>query len=215
MTIQFDSTRGGRRFVKTLTLTGLSAGSVAIVGGLIVAEFGPSFSTSNAQPVSCHPPKYTESGDLVLPDTFREWVFVGSSLTPNALNGGHALFPEYHNVYMEPCSFKSFEQTHMFPEKMILFKELQLTLPGQNAGGSRTEPSGSGYFPGPLNGADVMVKDSKRYVESGGWGYYSFGHREPKAPTAQVKIKEECAYCHINSAKKDQVWAQFYPLLDK
>src|SRR5215467_11385946 len=92
MTIQFDSTRGGRRFVKTLTLTGLSAGSVAIVGGLIVAEFGPSFSTSNAQPVSCHPPKYTESGDLVLPDTFREWVFVGSSLTPNALNGGMPFF---------------------------------------------------------------------------------------------------------------------------
>src|SRR5262249_24836548 len=43
-------------------------------------------------------------------------------------------------------------------EGTILFKELQLTLPGQNPDGSRTEPSGRGYFPGPFNGADVTVK---------------------------------------------------------
>jgi hypothetical protein len=29
-----------------------------------------------------------------------------------------------------------------------------------------------------------------------------------------VKPKEECAFCHIASAKKDQVWTQFYRLLD-
>jgi hypothetical protein len=31
---------------------------------------------------------------------------------------------------------------------------------------------------------------------------------------AKVKAKEECAYCHIASAKKDDVWTQFYRLLD-
>lgn len=169
----------------------------------------------SAQSPSCATPKYTESGDLMLPDTFRGWTFIGSSLTPNALNGGQALFQEYHNVYMEPCAYQSFQRTNTFPEQTMLFKELQLTLPGQNPNGSRMEPSGTGYFPGPLNGADVMIKDSKRYADSGGWGYYSFGHREPKAPTAPVKAKEECAYCHINSAKKDQVWTQFYPRLDR
>jgi hypothetical protein len=39
--------------------------------------------------------------------------------------------------------------------------------------GSRTEPSGRGYFPGLWNGADVTVKDSKRYPDTGGWGYYN------------------------------------------
>jgi hypothetical protein len=29
-----------------------------------------------------------------------------------------------------------------------------------------------------------------------------------------VRAKEECAFCHMASAKKDQVWTQFYPLLD-
>jgi hypothetical protein len=49
----------------------------------------------------------------------------------------------------------------------------------------------------------------------GGWGYFDFNHFEPKAPTAKVKANEECAFCHIASAKKDEVWTQFYRLLDK
>ena len=54
-------------------------------------------------------PEYTASGDLILPKNFREWVFVGSPLTPNALNGGNAGFPEYHNVYIEPGSYEIFK----------------------------------------------------------------------------------------------------------
>jgi hypothetical protein len=143
-------------------------------------------------------------------------VFVGSPLTPNALNDGHANFPEYHNVYIEPGSYEIYEKTNVFPEGTIMFKELQLTKrPEENPDGSRTEPSGRGYFPGAFNGADVTVKDSKRFAATGGWSFFDFNHFEPKAPTAKVRAKEECAYCHIASAKKDQVWTQFYRLLDK
>jgi hypothetical protein len=49
-------------------------------------------------------PEYTASGDLILPKNFNEWVVVGSPLTPNALNGGKANFPEFHNVYIKPGS---------------------------------------------------------------------------------------------------------------
>ncbi|HEY4367525.1 MAG TPA: cytochrome P460 family protein [Steroidobacteraceae bacterium] len=160
-------------------------------------------------------PEYTSSGDLVLPKNFHSWIFVGSPLTPNALNDGKANFPEFHNVYIEPGSYEIYRKTGVFPEGTIFLKELQLTLPAQNPDGSRSEPSGRGYFPGPFNGADVTVKDSKRYAATGGWGYYNFNHHEPKAPTAVVRPREECAYCHIASAKKDDVWTQFYPLLDR
>jgi hypothetical protein len=160
-------------------------------------------------------PEYTASGELILPKNFHEWVYVGSPLTPNALNDGKANFPEYHNVYIEPGSYEIYKKTNVFPEGTILFKELQLTLPAENPDGSRTEPSGRGYFPGAFNGADVTVKDSKRFAATGGWGYFNFNHHEPKAPTAKVKAKEECAYCHMASAKKDEVWTQFYRLLDR
>jgi hypothetical protein len=172
-------------------------------------------SSSGAQTKTCYPPEYTASGELILPKNFREWVFVGSPFTPNALNDGHAGFPEYHNVYIEPCSYEQYKKTYAFPEGTILFKELQLTLPpAEYPDGSRTEPSGRGYFPGAFNGADVTVKDTKRFADTRGWGYFNFNHHEPKAPTAAVKPKSECAFCHIAGAKKDDVWTQFYRLLD-
>jgi Cytochrome P460 len=194
--------------LKVVTLT-------AALAGIVIVSTGLAQSSSEGKIVARYLPEYTASGDLVLPKNFHEWVYVGSPLTPNALNGGKANFPEFHNVYIEPGSYEIYKKTNVFPEGTILFKELQLTLPAQNPDGSRAEPSGRGYFPGPLNGADVTVKDSKRYASTGGWGYYNFNHHEPKAPTAKLKPKEECGYCHLASAKKDEVWTQFYPLLDK
>ncbi len=161
-------------------------------------------------------PQYTASGDLKLPTNWRQWIFVGDPLTPNALNDGHANFPEYHNVYIEPGSYAIYKKTGVFPEGTIFVKELQLTVkPEENPDGSRTEPSGRGYFPGAFNGADVTVKDTKRFAASGGWGYFNFHHYEPKALTATVKPKSECAFCHIASAKRDEVWTQFYRILDE
>jgi len=203
----------------------LAATAAAIVSGMIVtvvfaemhsemhAKGGPN---GNGQAGRArYLPEYTAAGDLILPKNFEEWVYVGSPLTPNAINGGMANFPEFHNVYIEPGSYEIYKKTNVFPEGTILFKELQLTLPAQNPDGSRQEPSGRGYFPGHLNGADVTVKDTKRYAETGGWGYFNFNHHEPKAPTAKLKSKDECAFCHMANAKKDEVWTQFYPRLDK
>ena len=147
-------------------------------------------------------PEYTKEGDLILPKNFNEWVYVGSPLTPNALNGGKANFPEFHNVYIEPGSYEIYKKTGKFPEGTIFFKELQLTVPAQNPDGSRTEPSGRGFFPGKLNGADVTVKDTKRYADTGGWGYYNFNHHEPKAATAKVKPKSECAFAISPAPRK-------------
>ncbi len=173
---------------------------------------------ANKAPAESHyVPQYTASGELVLPkdNMWREWVYVGSPLTPNALNGGKAGFPEYHNVYINPWAYAIYKKTNQFPDGTVMFKELQLTLgPAENPDGSRTEPSGRGYFPGAFNGADVTVKDSNRFAGTGGWGYFNFNHHEPKAPTAKLLPRDKCAFCHIAGAKKDEVWTQFYRLLE-
>lgn len=192
----------------------------AVVLGLAVALAPLSSAYAQAKPspkpsASRYLPKYNAAGELLLPENFHEWIYVGSPLTPNALNGGKAGFPEYHNVYIEPASYAIYKRTGVFPEGTIMFKELQLTQPSQFPDGSRTESSGRGYFPGAFNGADVTVKDSKRYADTGGWGFYNFNHHEPKAMTAKLRPKEECAACHMASAKKDLVWTQFYRLLDE
>jgi hypothetical protein len=168
-------------------------------------------SADDAQPAPRYLPEYNAAGELLLPKNFHEWIYVGSPLTPNALNDGHAAFPEYHNVYIEPGSYAIYQKTNVFPEGTVLVKQLQFTLPAENPDGSRTEPSGRGFFPGAFNGTEAAVKDSKRFAASGGWGYFDYKNQ---AVSATVQPKGSCAFCHIASAKKDLVWTQFYRLLD-
>ena len=188
---------------------------VALVGMATLASRGAAAPPSAAAAAGRYLLEYTAAGDLILPKGFERWIYVGSPLTPNALNNGKANFPEFHNVYIEPGSYDLYRKTGKFPEGTIMFKELQLMLPKQHPDGSRDEPSGRGFFPGKLNGADVSVKDSKRFAATHGWGYFNFNHSEPKAATGKLKAAAACADCHTASAKKDMVWTQFYPRLDR
>ncbi|MBV8614475.1 MAG: cytochrome P460 family protein [Acetobacteraceae bacterium] len=167
-----------------------------------------------AQDAAGWQPRYNDRGDLLLPVGYRNWVFLGSPLTPNALNGGHAGFPEFHNVYIPSAVLDEYKRSGSFPEGSIWVKELQLTLPGQNPDGSRTEPSGRGYFPGAFNGMDVMVKDSKHCAEMRNWCFYNFGHHAlPYAASAAIAPLETCASCHIATADKDMHFFRFYSAL--
>jgi len=158
---------------------------------------------------------FESDGKLKLPNGFRRWVFVGAPLTPNGLNNGKAGFPEYHNVYIEGKNVDAYLKTGSFPEGTVIIKELTRVLSPTFPDGSRTEPSGRGFFNGAYNGIDATVKDSKRFPNTNGWGFFTFGHHPlPYAKTAAEASVAECAGCHIaNVAKTDMTWIQFYPLL--
>lgn len=162
-------------------------------------------------------PEWNEKGELIRPKGFRHtWVFIGSPFTPNALNGGAAGFPEYHNVYVQPDAFHAYRATGKWPEGTMMLKELQLTdHPGEEEDGSRYEVSGRGYFPGAVNGIDIAVKDSKRFADSNNWGYFNFGHHAPPyKASAPAAPKEACAQCHIDNADEDMVYVDLYkPIL--
>jgi Cytochrome P460 len=119
---------------------------------------------------------FDADGKLKLPEGYRHWAFVGAPLTPNALNNGKANFPEYHHVYVEEKNLDVYLKTGVFPEGTVLVKELTRVLNPTFPDGSRTEPSGRGYFNGEFNGMDVTVKDSKRFAATNGWGFFNFGH---------------------------------------
>lgn len=171
--------------------------------------------TARAQSRSSWGPKWTATGELELPTDYHSWVFLGSPLTPNALNGGKAPFPEYHNVYVRPEAFAAYRQTGRWPEGTIMLKELQLSLPAAHPDGSSVEVSGRGFFPGARNGIDISVKDSTRFKETNGWGFFNFGHHAPPyAKTAAVQPVAACAGCHMANAT-NMVFSKFYaPILD-
>lgn len=151
--------------------------------------------------------KFGADGALEQPTGYREWVYVGTPLTPNELNGGEAPFPEFHSVYINPIAWQVYQRTGKFPDGTVLVKELISV-------GSKAASSGKGYFMGEFVGLETAIKDSKRFPdEPGSWAYFSFGHSYPLAKQAKAQKTASCAACHTALAADDMVFTQYYPVL--
>lgn len=151
---------------------------------------------------------FDDNGNLIRPDNWREWVFIGAALTPNDQNFGHAYLPEFKYVYLDPQSFKVWKQTGEFREGAVVVKELL-------AIGSREGESGKGFFPGEFLGLEVAVKDGHRFESHlGGWGFFSFGELPYVESAAAIRGSGDldCSGCHYN-APQDMIFTQFYPNL--
>jgi hypothetical protein len=152
---------------------------------------------------------FDAQGNLALPEGYRQWVFVGAPVTPNDLNGGKAAFPEFHHVYIDPGSFKHYQENGKFRDGTVIVKELVSV-------GAKKGASGNGYFPGEFTGLAVSVKNSVRFAnEPGNWGYFSFDAGEGKSPTPTAKAQptEACSPCHQKNAAQDLIYTQYYPVL--
>ena len=79
--------------------------------------------------------------------------------------------------------------------------------------GSRTESSGPGYFAGAFNGADQAVKDTKRFGDRG-WDITTSVITSRTHRARWSNQRRNATACHMATAKKDDVWTPFYPLLD-
>ena len=153
---------------------------------------------------------YTISeGELERPTGYREWVYVGTPVTPNDMNNGKAAFPEHHNVYIDPESWAHWKAEGEFRDGTILVKELVSV-------GSKAAVSGAGYFQGEFIGLEATIKSAEHFPdEPGHWAYYSFSTPDHKALTEQAKPfpAEACNACHAAAAADDFVFTQYYPVL--
>ncbi len=154
--------------------------------------------------------KYFDIDDGVLerPEGYREWIYVGTPLTPNDMNDGKAAFPEFHNVYIAPNSWQHYLKTGEFEEGTILVKELVSV-------GSKQAVSGKGYFMGDFIGLEATIKSKKHFPkEPGNWAYFSFTNPDgPLKGTAEAFPTASCNACHQGAAAQDFVFTQYYPVL--
>ena len=191
--------------------------AIAIASSILSVFIG--FGVTQAADNSVTPAKFADDGQVMIPQNWRQWVYIGTPLTPNALNDGKAPFPEFHNVYIEPKAYAHWQKTGKFANGTQIVKELVLVRQKgkdeMNKDGSTGEVSGVGYFQGEFAGLELTVKDTKRYPkEPGGWVYFSFGHKAPPyAKTAKAFPTDTCNACHQASAADDFVFTQFYPVL--
>ena len=126
-----------------------------------------------------------------------QWVYVGTPVTPNDLNGGEAPFPEFHAVYMDPESFAEYEKTGKFRDGTVLVKELISV-------GAKEATSGKGYFHGRLHrpgGVDQGLEALQGRARQ--LGLLQLRPQVPAQGGGGEETAASCNACHQTSAVKD------------
>lgn len=149
-------------------------------------------------------PAYDGEGRLMLPENYREWVPVGSSLGLGYSEGGAPGHEMFHSTLMEPGAYRHFVRTGEFADG----SQLVLLLQGTGEG---VLPARRGRFASEVLGVEMAVKDVDRFDE--GWAYYGFGGRDGIRNAAEAFPERSCHSCHAEHAALDNVFIQFYPLL--
>jgi hypothetical protein len=72
-------------------------------------------------------PRYTGDKELVRPEGYREWVFIGATLGMSYNEGEAAAAPEppkFHNLYIAPAAYREYKKSGKFPEGTMLVMEI-------------------------------------------------------------------------------------------
>jgi len=152
-------------------------------------------------------PRFEGKDTLLRPTGYREWVFVGSSLglSYDPVAGEKRKPERYHNVYINPSSYREFSRTGKFPDGTMMVLELATAA-------IKSEPRLHGSYQGDFVALEASVKDSKRFPDV--WAYFSFTERDGSIRTrAQPFPSNACWSCHNKKAETDHVFTQFYPVL--
>lgn len=132
---------------------------------------------------------------ISFPEGYRTWVHVKSTLigpasAAFAVNGG------IHHFYANDKALEGY-RTGAFPDGSVLVDDL---LEAKEAAGVTSD--------GPRRRVAVMVKESLRYRETGGWGFEVF-KGEGRNAALDTAAKAACFACHKNG--RDSVFIEFRP----
>lgn len=138
---------------------------------------------------------FSSPGHVIpFPDDYRQWTHVKSALVgPDGpsfeSNGG------YHHFYANQKAMVGY-RTGSFPDGSILIDD---GLEAVSRSGVMTE--------GPRRRVAVMVKDSRLFAASAGWGFETFPG-DTRTGTLSDDQKGACLACH-QKANRDLVYSQF------
>ena len=150
-------------------------------------------------------PVYDQSGNLLPPSDYREWVYLSSGLdmSYNAKSSGPGSDSMFDNVFVDPQAYAQFVATGRWPDKTLLVLEAREAK-------SRGSINLRGHYQGTgLMGIEVHVKDEKRFP--GGWAFFDFD--SPAVHGTLIPQKAPCYSCHAAHGAVDTTFVQFYPTL--
>jgi hypothetical protein len=179
-------------------------GRISLALAAVALAVSAAWSVSAQAPAGDGPKYVAGTNNLIRPDNYREWIFVGSSLGLNYPAPGQPAGPSrFENVFVNPTSYRSFMQTGKWPDKTAYALEFRNV-------GTEAVANREGHFQTDLNAFEVNVKDS-RFPD--GWAYFVFGQNEKSVAPLSGDTVKRCIDCHTAHTAVERTFVQFYPTL--
>ena len=128
------------------------------------------------------------------PDSFRRWVHVGTGVIQS---GGPAPESEQgmHHIFANPKAVDGYA-SGVFPDGSVIVYELR-----------EAQQKNGVLFEGERRRVDVMIRDSARYKNTGGWRFERFmGNQQTQDAVADSGAS--CFQCHSRAASHGFVFSR-------
>jgi hypothetical protein len=137
-----------------------------------------------------------------IPPGYRDWKVVTTAHEAGDLNDIRA-------VLGNDIAIKAYRENKLpFPEGSIVGRIAWSYVPSEEF--NKTFGKEQSFVAGPPTEAylQFMVKDSKKYGTTGGWGYSSF---DQNLKPTDVKLMQSCFPCHQAVKDRDFIFSRYTP----
>jgi hypothetical protein len=134
------------------------------------------------------------------PPDYRQWFHVNTMI----VDKDSPLFKDLggmHNVYINPTGLPALKKGGPYPDRSMFVTDLHDFMVTDGS-----------YVEGARKGVAVMVKDSKKFASTGGWGFQFFAGPDPKTakPVVTDPVKS-CFECHVPKKDQGYVYSTYIP----
>jgi hypothetical protein len=136
--------------------------------------------------------------DIKIPADYRNWFHV-NTLVVGKESPLFEVLGGMHVIHVNADGVAALKKGGPYPDKAIFVDHVHESTLADGA-----------YAEGPLKALTIMVKDSKMYASTGGWGYQAWAGGDPSKPIVTDPTKQ-CFECHTPKKDQDYVYSTYIP----
>jgi hypothetical protein len=134
-----------------------------------------------------------------IPQGYRDWKWISSAHEAGNLNSLGA-------VLGNDVAFKAFRDRRLpYPDGSIIAALHYRNIPSDE--NNMVFGQAQSFVPGTPTNIQFMVKDSKKYAATGGWGFGHFANGKP----GDAAFMKSCFPCHEKTKATDLVFTHYAP----
>jgi hypothetical protein len=136
---------------------------------------------------------------VTIPPGYRDWKLISVAHEEGNLNDLRALLGN-------DVAIKAYREAKLpFPDGTMIARLAWSYVPSEE--NDKVFGRAQSFVPGPATNVQFMVKDSKKYAATGGWGFAQFKDGKP----ADEALLKTCFPCHEPVKARDFVFTHYAP----